>query len=171
MPELLHPTSDGPRMDPGPASVDPEIHHLPMQETAVVTVDVPVAELPATIGGAIGEVMAAMAEAGVELAGPPFVRYFGTGPQVRAEIGFPVLRPAPRVGRVDPGTLPGGRIASITHIGPYEGLADTYGRLHRWLAELGLQPSGPTWEVYWSDPGTEPDPATWRTDIFAPLDA
>ena len=76
----------------------------------------------------------------------------------------------PRMGRVVPGRLPGGRVASIVHIGPFDGLEQTYGLMHRWLAELGLQPTGPLWEVYWSDPEAEPDPATWRTEIFAPIE-
>ena len=111
-----------------------------------------------------------MREAGVALAGPPFARYLAFEPRIRAEIGFPVQRPAPHVGRVFPGRLPGGRVASVVHIGSFDGLEHTYGLMHRWLAELGLRPTGPIWEVYWSDPEAEPDPATWRTEIFAPIE-
>ena len=141
-----------------------------MRETAVIAIDVAPAEIGPAVGAAIMEVEAAMRTAGVALAGPPFTRYLAFEPRIRAEIGFPVQRPAPHVGRVFPGRLPGGRVASIVHIGPYDGLEQTYGLMHRWLAELGLQPSGPIWEVYWSDPEAEPDPATWRTEIFAPLE-
>ena len=93
-----------------------------MRETAVIAVDVAPDELPAPIGAAIGEVEAAMREAGVGLAGPPFARYLAFEPRIRAEIGFPVQRPAPHVGRVFPGRLPGGRVASIVHIGSFDGL-------------------------------------------------
>jgi effector-binding domain-containing protein len=170
MTELLHPVDGDPRPTDERPSAEPEIRRLPMRETAFVAVDVAPGELPAAIGGALREVEAAMREAGVGLAGPPFARYLAFEPRIRAEVGFPVLRPAPHVGRVEPGRLPGGRIGSIVHIGPYEGLARTYERLHRWLAELGQRPAGPMWEVYWSDPETEPDPATWRTEIFAPVE-
>ncbi len=108
-----------------------------MRETAVIAVDVAPDELPDAIGVAIGEVEAAMREAGVGLAGPPFARYLAFEPRIRAEIGFPVLRPAPHVGRVFPGRLPGGRVASIVHIGSYDGLEQTYGLMHRWLARAG----------------------------------
>jgi effector-binding domain-containing protein len=111
-----------------------------------------------------------MRQAGVDLAGAPFARYLSFGDRIRAEIGFPVMRPAPDIGRVVPGRLPGGRVASIVHVGSYDGLEQTYGLLTRWLAELGLQATGPLWEVYWSDPEVETDPATWRTEIFAPVD-
>ena len=170
MTDLLHPVSDQPPAAPDRPPAVPEIHRLAMRETAVIAVDVAQDELPGAIGAAIGEVETAMREAGVGLAGPPFARYLAFEPRIRAEIGFPVQRPAPHVGRVFPGRLPGGRVASVVHIGPYDGLERTYGLMHRWLAEMGLAPNGPIWEVYWSDPETEPDPATWRTEIFAPLE-
>ena len=34
---------------------------------------------------------------------------------------------------------------------------------------MGVQPLGPMWEIYWSDPEAEPDPATWRTEILVPI--
>ena len=170
MTELLHPMTTDPGTVFERQHASPEIRHLAMRETAVVAVDVPPEELPAAIGIAIGEVEEAMRTAGVGLAGPPFVRYLEFAPRIRAEIGFPVLRPAPHIGRVFPGRLPGGRVATVLHIGSYDGLEATYAELHRWLAELGLAPSGPLWEVYWSDPDNEPDPATWCTEIFAPVE-
>ena len=170
MTELLHPVTHDPGTVFERQHGHPEIRHQPMRETAIVVVDVPPDELPPAIGVAMGEVEAAMRTAGVGLAGPPFARYLAFEPRIRAEIGFPVLRPAPHVGRVFPGRLPGGRVATIVHIGSYDGLEATYGVLTRWLAELGLSPTGPLWEVYWSDPDAEPDPATWRTEIFAPVE-
>ena len=32
-----------------------------------------------------------------------------------------------------------------------------------------LEAAGGPWEVYWTNPGMVPDPAKWRTQIFAPL--
>jgi effector-binding domain-containing protein len=155
---------------PATTPFEPEVGHLSMRETAVVTVDVPPEALPRSIGEAIAEVEAAMREAGVDLTGPPFARYLAFEPRVRAEIGFPVARPAPDVGHVKAGRLPGGRIARVLHVGPYDGLEETHARLVRWLAGQGLHPSGPVWEVYWSDPETEPDAATWRTELFVPVE-
>jgi effector-binding domain-containing protein len=171
MVELLHPVADEPPavFERTPGEV--QIHQLHPREIAIVRVDVPPAQLPEAIGEAIGEIEARMTEAGVEVAGPPFARYLDLGPlRIVAEIGCPVWRPAPHVGRVYPGRLGGGRAASIVHVGPYDGLAATYERLQRWLDEGGAHGTGPMWEVYWSDPVAEPDPATWRTEILIPLD-
>lgn len=170
MTDPQHSALDNPRPAAERPHAEPEIHRLPMRETAVVPIDVPPEEFPDAIGHAIGEVATAMGAAGVDLAGPPFARYLAFGPRIRAEVGFPVQRPAPDVGRVVAGRLPGGRVASVVHVGPYDGLAETYGLLTRWLGELGLRMTGDMWEVYWSDPETDPDPATWRTEIFAPIE-
>ena len=170
MVELLHPVPGEPAavFDRAPGSI--EVHELHPREVAIVRVEVPMAELPNTMGEAMCEVEAQMKEAGVEVAGPPFARYLELAPdRIVAEIGFPVWRPAPHVGRVFPGQLPGGRVATILHLGPYAGLAETYAKLERWLTESGATAAGPMWEGYWSDPTAEPDPATWRTMIHVPL--
>ena len=141
------------------------------RETAMVRVDTTETGLQPAIVDGLQAVATAMAAAGVELAGHPFTRYLEWGPgRAVAEIGFPVLRPAPQVGRVGPGRLPGGRVASVVHQGPYETIADTYTRLQAWLAERGHAPTGPMWEYYVTDPDTEPDPAAWRTEVITPID-
>jgi effector-binding domain-containing protein len=146
-----------------------ELHELHPREAAVVSLHLTAEGIAEAIGGAFGEVAGAMATAGVDLAGPPFTRYFSFGPTFDAEAGFPVMRPAPDIGRVHPARLPGGRVASVVHIGPYESIKDTYGVLMARVGEMGLQPLGPMWEVYWSDPEAEPDPSTWRTEILLPV--
>ena len=50
-----------------------------------------------------------------------------------------------------------------------EQLARFYGRLLGWVGKNGLTPRGGTWEVYWTDPGLEPDAAKWRTQLFVPV--
>jgi effector-binding domain-containing protein len=172
MVELLRPAVVPPTPVFDRAAGDMEIHELHSQEVAIVCLDVPLADLPDAMGGALREVHQQMAAAGVALAGPPFTRYPSFEPDaVRAECGFPVMRPAPSVGRVEPSRLPGGSVASIVHLGPYETLAQTYDQLQRAMDAAGLHPAGPMWEIYWTDPGMEPDPARWRTEIIVPLGA
>jgi effector-binding domain-containing protein len=148
-----------------------EIHEVRARETAVVRLEVPPEGLKHAIVAGLAEVGELVQQAGVGFAGPPFARYLEWGPErCLAEVGVPVIRPAPKVGRVGPGRLPGGRVASIVHVGPYEELAATYGRLQAWLEATGRGELGPMWEVYWSDPQAEPDPATWRTEILTPVE-
>jgi effector-binding domain-containing protein len=170
MTDLLPPPGEVPGADAASPGADPEILHRPLQETAVILAEATLETLPDAIGNALGEVATVLEEVRVEPIGPPFVRYLELGDTIRAEIGFPVNGVVPLVGRVVRGRLPGGLVARILHVGPYDGLAATYARLEDWLASQGRRPAGPFWEVYWSDPDAEPDPATWRTEIFAPLD-
>ncbi len=51
------------------------------------------------------------------------------------------------------------------HVGPYEDLHLAHRAAEKWLPENGLQSSGPAWEVYVTDPGDEPDPGKWRTEV------
>ncbi len=171
MVELLQPSAVTPTPVFDRVAGEVEIHELQPQEAAIIRVDVPFAELPAAIGQALIEVNDQMAAAGVDLAGPPFTRYPSVDPAgIRAECGFPVMRPAPDVGRVEPARLPGGRAASVIHVGPYDTLDQTYDRLQRSLDRSALHASGPMWEVYWTDPDMEPDQERWRTEIIIPLD-
>jgi effector-binding domain-containing protein len=64
--------------------------------------------------------------------------------------------------------LPGGQIVEAVHVGPYDTMALTYADIERFFAAKGLTPGDVMWESYLSDPGTQPDPATWRTLISWP---
>jgi effector-binding domain-containing protein len=56
-----------------------------------------------------------------------------------------------------------------THLGPYDQLRAAYRALGLWLVEQGFKMAGPPWEFYWTDPGAEPDPNRWRTEIIWPV--
>ena len=47
-------------------------------------------------------------------------------------------------------------------------MAPAYQALASWVSSHGGEPAGDPWEVYFSDPASEPDPATWRTEIVQP---
>ena len=107
---------------------------------------------------------------GIELAGPPFTRYHAMGEhETDLESGLPVTAPRQGEGRIKPVELPGGEVASTWHVGPYDRLPETHRALAEWVAEQGRTQAGPHWEVYWTDPGAEPDPAKWRTQVLMPL--
>lgn len=97
-------------------------------------------------------------------------------------IGFPIEKPLPRTialesdaGSAFPGlsastvSLPEGRIAALSHNGPYSTRDDSWDALLTTLTDRGLEPTPPFWEV--SIPVSEHDTivTTSRTDLFAPL--
>ncbi len=140
------------------------------QATAVVREDVSVDELPEFFGRALHRAMAAVQAQGHHPTGPPIALYHGKPHgSVDVEAGFPVEAPITPSEGVTPGRLPGGRVVEATHVGSYDEMARTYDAVVAWMAERRLTPAEEMWEVYLTDPVTQPDPATWRTQIFWPV--
>lgn len=115
------------------------------------------------------------AVAGHEVLGPRGGRYdnalFVDG---RGEVLVyrPVADP-PSSGRVAPVTLPAVELATTVHAGPHDDLDVTYGRLGAWVVEHALAVDGPVHETYLrgprDDPDSDPDPASWRTEVGWPI--
>ena len=122
------------------------------------------------MGPLFGEVYGYIQQCGQQPAGMPFAIYHEMkGDSVELECGMPVGSPLDGAARVQPGELPCGMMATVTHMGPYEGLPQTWAALTEWMGSQGLNPAGAPWEVYVTDPGAEPDQSKWRTDIFFPV--
>ena len=128
---------------------------------------------PVDIGPWLGKVYGAVAgllsaqQAGP--AGPPFARYhLLSDGRFEVEAGFPASRPVESSGDVQPSELPGGPVAVTVHTGPYDQMEPGYRALASWVTDHGGEVTGDAWEVYFSDPATQPDPATRRTEIIQP---
>ena len=121
------------------------------------------------MGPMYGEIMGVVQQTGVAPAGMPFARYYEMqGNDVDLECGVPVSSAVETRGRVAPGELPGGKVATVTHVGPYDQLRNTWERIMSWIQSEGLTPNGAPWEVYVDDPTTV-DPSKLRTEIFVPV--
>lgn len=126
------------------------------------------------LGVALAEVWHAAEAAGCTPEGPPFTRYLsepdGSAGGMDYEAGVTLLEPAPvGHGRAMPAELPGGALAVAWHVGPYDTISETYAALMGWIGEQGRTVAGPMWEVYWTNPDDEPDPARWRTEVIIPV--
>ena len=148
-----------------------EVRDLAEQPTAVARASLPAAQLGVWLPAAYRDVMTYLAAAGGSPAGPPFARYVFHDELVEVEAGFPVAAPLVGDGGIASSSLPGGPAAVTTHYGRYEDLTVAYEAVAGWLKEHGLEPAGPHWEVYYTDPQSEPDPTRWRTDLIAPYRA
>ena len=127
-------------------------------------------QLAAIMGPLFGEVYGYIQQSGQAPSGMPFSIYHAMdGQTVELECGMPVPTPLPGADRVQPGELPAGTMATVTHFGPYESLGRTWTALMEWMKSQGLESAGAPWEVYVTDPGAEPDQSKWRTDIFFPV--
>ncbi len=137
---------------------------------AVIRTSADLEHIAERIGECFGEIGASLGRRGIVPAGEPYVRYLTPPPgEMQIEVGFPVAAPIAADGRVEPGEVPGGRVAVALHHGPYERLAETYGAMMGWIAERGLHPAGPMWESYRIDPEAEPNPERWETEVVQPI--
>jgi hypothetical protein len=148
------------------------------QPTIAVRIETQTDELSAVFARELPNVACRMEEVKALMIGPPFGRYHAFGPErVDVEIGAPVasvpagLRPIADLspGEIGASVVPGGEVASTTHVGPFDGLAATYAALAAWIVDEGRVAGDGPWEVYLTDPELVPDPAEWLTEVVWPL--
>lgn len=139
------------------------------QPTAVCQATLPVTDIGAWLAKVYGDVAELLASRRAGPAGPPFARFrrLGDG-RFAVEAGFPATRPVEGGGDVKPSELPGGPVAVTVHTGSYDQMEPAYRALASWVTDHGNEAVGDPWEVYFSDPSRQPDPATWRTEIVQP---
>ncbi|MEM9132913.1 MAG: AraC family transcriptional regulator [Actinomycetota bacterium] len=125
------------------------------------------------LGQSLPTVYGHVMEAGLAMAGPPYVRYLDQSPAfVTLEAGIPLVDtpPAPPAdGDIIAGALPGGTAATTVHTGPYETIGAGHEAIDRWMAAEGESSGGAPWEIYVTDPADVPDPEDWQTRIVWPL--
>ena len=148
----------------------PRIVPTAAQLTAFIHLTVPREEIGNVMGPGISEVRAAIAAQGIEPAGPWFTRHLRMDPDTfDFEICVPVTTPVVATGRVKPGQLRAATVARTVYHGPYEGLGAAWGEFMEWIAAEGLTPAPDLWERYVAGPESNPDPATWRTELNRPV--
>jgi effector-binding domain-containing protein len=132
--------------------------------TAAVAAAVTWAEFPALWRPMLDEVWSFLrggAPEGLYRQGHNVMLYKDDVPNV--EVGVQVTGSFDSVGRVTASSLPGGLVATATHIGPVSALGDTHQAVRQWSEANGYRLAGPRWEIY-----GDPDPSTgdFRVDVF-----
>ena len=126
------------------------------------------------IGAKLGEILPAvfghvMGNGGAP-AGMPFARYdMLSDDTFDIEAGAPVAAHVAETDQIKQSTLPAGPAVKLTHVGPYENLPAAHTMLHEWLEENKREAAGSPWEIYVTDPGSEPDNTKLVTEVYYPL--
>jgi AraC family transcriptional regulator len=91
--------------------------------------------------------------------------------ELRSDAGLIVRSDVELPRGVEETRIPAGRYAKTTHIGPYDGLGNTWGKfMGEWLPSSGHKVGdGPAFEIYVSDMRTTPKEQL-RTDLYVPVD-
>jgi effector-binding domain-containing protein len=136
--------------------------------TAVIRGRVDAAELSKFVPMACGEVWSFIRSAGLPRPGRHTALYL---PEQLVEVGAEVSEPFADNERVHFSKLPGGRVATTTHFGPYQRLGDAHSAIRDWCAAHGYRLSGACWEIYghW-DESWNNDPSKILTDVFHALE-
>ncbi|HTO72807.1 MAG TPA: GyrI-like domain-containing protein [Gemmatimonadales bacterium] len=89
---------------------------------------------------------------------------------IRLEVGVELFGPFLEKNNIARSATPGGRVATVTHFGPYRRLGAAHEAIHAWCKSNNHRQSGPSWEIYghW-DQAWDKDPTKIRTDIYYQL--
>jgi len=154
-----------------------ELIQLVAQPVATLRLPADPHELSEVVENRLTEVWAHLEDQGAGPAGPPLsiLHHLTLDGEVPApppwevESGFPLLEPVPEGPGIRVHELPAGEAASLLHVGDYAGLVDAYLLLQSWVLANERESAAPPWEVYLTDPGQEPDPDAWQTQVIWPL--
>lgn len=148
-------------------TTEAELVDLDETPTAVIYGVIPMTEMVGFFDRSFTELAEVLARQGVTPTGAGFARYAGPpGETVELEVGFPVHSAVSAEGQVRAGTLPAGRVARLVHVGAFDGLGESWGRLGEWIGAHGLTPGADMWEVYVTEPRPDMDPAELRTQLY-----
>ena len=142
-----------------------ELTHSNPIPTAVIRNRVPAKDLAQFVPAACGEVWSFIRSAGLPRPGRHLALYLDA--QVSIEVGAEVSEPFAGNERIHCSQLPGGRVVTTVHFGPYQHLSNAHAAICEWCARNGHRCSGVSWEIYghWEE-SWNTDSSKIRTDIF-----
>lgn len=119
----------------------------------------------------MGELMAFTKANNIECIGPPFSIWHKWNPEGYSQLenAMPVKGNPKLSGRLSLIKTYGGNVVMASHFGPYETSEHTWNALEAYIKDKGKEIVGSPWEVYITDPTTEPDQSKWETQVFFPV--
>ncbi|MGH1369054.1 MAG: GyrI-like domain-containing protein [Maritimibacter sp.] len=129
----------------------PETTYLYVERTASMGG----ADIAEAMGSAFMEVFEFMTQAGIVSTQGAIAVYddYTPGPsKFRAGFIIQDADASKATGAVMAGKTPKGRAVHTTHFGAYSGMQKTYGEMHGFVKNAGVDFIAPTWEVYVNDP-------------------
>ncbi len=124
-------------------------------------------EMENAMGEAFGQLMQAGA---ANMSGPPFaIWYKWEGDEFEFDNCIPVSGNVAVTGDIKKIKTYEGKAAKVTHTGSYESTQFSWMALQEYMEANSLVENGPPYEVYITDPGQEPDPTKWVTELYWPI--
>lgn len=127
-------------------------------------------EFNSELGKAYGELITICSKSNWEIIGMPFVINFdNTDESIEFEAAFKLSKNVKAPRRYTSGEIPSGETVIVSHYGLYENLPASYILIENWIRDNGYSPNGNSYEIYITDPGSEPDSSKWETQLFYPV--
>ncbi|NQX77030.1 SRPBCC family protein [Gilvibacter sp.] len=130
----------------------------------------------AKMGPMLGEVMTYMQSNNIQQSGAPFTIFHQMDEAAGTVIFSAAIPVKERINTAPDSNVLCGYIEPLTAIkttlkGNYDQLDEAYKAAHTYIEEkaLMLDPEKAQFEVYASDPGLEPNPANWLTEVYVPI--
>jgi len=134
-----------------------EIKDQKAQPVASIRTRTSVSKLPDVIGKAYGAIATHLEKTGGVCTGAPFAIYYNMDMNdLDVEMGFPVAKTVKENKEIKNSEIPGGKILTFTHVGPYNELEKTYGNAATWIKENNIKTNGIVCEIYENDPAVTP---------------
>jgi len=130
-----------------------------------------ITEFSTKMGQCYGVISQSIAKQQATFAGAPFAIYLSWNPEgyIPMILGIPVNKPLKSSGRVRAAYTPSGKVLKAIHQGSYDLSGETHAVIDAYINDNQLIMNGAPWEVYITDPMTEPDTVKWLTEIYYPL--
>ncbi len=127
-------------------------------------------QMETAMGDAFGKIMQEVGRSGVQMAGPPIAIWYEWESEVfDFDNAIPVANPVDVPDGIQLIKTYTGKVITAEHTGNYNSTHFTWANLEKYLKENHLETNGAPWEQYISDPGTEPDPNKWITNLYWPV--
>jgi effector-binding domain-containing protein len=156
---------------------EPEVIERQPQPYAAIRSEVTMDSIGTVLPALLPQVFQWLGERGIAPAGAPFWKYdvIDMAAIMVVEVAVPTAELVAGDDKVQAGTIPAGRYATLRYTGHPSGLIDATGLLLKWAGEQNLTwdmvptPDGDRWEarleIYETDPATEPDMTKWTTQL------
>ena len=151
--------------------IDVQLQRIDTFSYIGVTDSCALADVSQRIENLYNELLIFGAKSKIDLTSRPIVIYHRIDEKRTVlEMGIPVNEKIPVSGRVQFKTIPGGDHVVANYYGSYDTLEDGHNAIQHWLMRYRRKMTRPPWEMFVTDPATEPDPNKWLTRIYYPVD-
>lgn len=139
----------------------------PERYSLVIRTTTPTNQIGNAIAQTLPKVMDYMIANHIDMPSTPFAFYHRWDPAGTTEFstGMFVSKPEKGSGDVQPFTIYKNKIVAATYFGPYEKIEVAYKAIDEWAKKNNKVLEQSPWEEYITDPGENPDPATWETKV------